>query len=867
MDSNMTRPGPEQMSLPQQVHLDDYLDIIRRRKWVVIAFFVVVVVIVSTFSFISIPVYQATTQIIIEPQSFPVMGMGDAAPKASAEQDYYQTQYNLLMGRGLSLRVIQNLALWKEFQPGESEGSDSAHSGETSGDHISPGIVNWYLANLQITPVGGTRLVNISFLSPSRELSARVADAHALAFIEQNIRLQHSASEQRLDWLKNQIQEQKAKVEASQRALHEYSKANKLMSMEERQNIVSQKLMDLNSALTKAKSERIAKQAQYEQLKAYPLKDENLFLLPEIAQDSVIQSLRSQLFQLKDQKAEMGIKFGPKHPKMIELDLRSSQLQKEISDEVERLRQLIKGELDRAIALEDSAGQALEAQKKVTISTQEKAINYDVLNREAESNQNIYDILLKQAKEIGLASVFDSNNVRIVENAELPLFPVKPKIFLNILLAVVLGLFMGTGLAFFVEYMDNTVKTPQDVQQRLGMTVLGAIPYEKSLKNRSTPALPPSGRPSGKPHQSYYYDAGSRLPARLQLARQGISGQVLLIESATMGEGKTTVLGNLAVSLGKAGLRVLVADCDLNRPALHHLFGASNEGGLSAAMAAILSRDMGSGTLEKCGISDLFSLIALKKYSGRLTVTNNDQAMTSVFQHGRLLHIENQNNPPENRLGSMLLNGGFLTESRLEEALERNRRTGQPLGYILINAGFITQDQLQGPLKLQTEEHLQKLFSWKHGNFVFDPCRVETYENERIYFGEDYTTVIHRLSHTAGGSLFEGEILSRVKSTDHANIHLLPAGEADAVHRDFINVALLAKFLDILKTRFDVILVDAPPILDAANGESISILADGVIFVVKAGHLSMKMLNEAKTRLTETNARIIGAVLNQVAGR
>ena len=219
---------PEQMSLPQQVHLADYLDIIKRRKWVVIAFFVVVVGMVSTFSFMSTPVYKATTQIIIEPQSIPVLGMGDVVSKGSAEQEYYQTQYNLLRGRELSRQVIQELALWKEFRPDESEGSDSPHaskasvlsgfsepasmpdvseaSRETSGDHISPIIVNRYLANLQITPVHGTRLVNISFLSPSRELSTRVADAHAQAFVEKNIKFQHSVSEQRLDWLKDQLQ-------------------------------------------------------------------------------------------------------------------------------------------------------------------------------------------------------------------------------------------------------------------------------------------------------------------------------------------------------------------------------------------------------------------------------------------------------------------------------------------------------------------------------------------------------------------------------------------------------------------------------------------------------------------------------------
>ena len=314
----------------------------------------------------------------------------------------------------------------------------------------------------------------------------------------------------------------------------------------------------------------------------------------------------------------------------------------------------------------------------------------------------------------------------------------------------------------------------------------------------------------------------------------------------------------------RAGLRVLMVDCDLQRPALHHLFGVKNEGGLARAMTQIFSHTIDNGRLDEYSVDDLFFLIALKKRDGQLTITNDTQAMTAAFQNGRLLHIENQNNPVANRLGIMLLRGGFITESQLEEAMERHQRTGQPLGYILINAGYITQDKLQGPLRLQMEEHLQKLFSWKHGSFVFKPGKVETYENERINFSEDYSQIIRRLGHLAGSRLLESEILSRVKSCSEGNVYVLPAGMAPSTSNGHVNLALLAKYLDILKQRFDVVLMDTPPLLDAAGAAPLCALADGVIFVVKAGHLSVKVLNEAKTGLSEAKANIIGAVLNEV---
>ena len=862
---------------PPQVHLTDYINIIRRRKWTVILFFLFVVGLVALFSFMSTPVYKASTQIIIEEQLSPFIGAGNQAANNFKQQDYYQTQYNLLRSRSLAYKVIKDLELWKNFDTGETGNLNASISsiGSTekntpdkhdSNSQIDPMIVNWYLSNLQITPVRGSRLVDVGFMSTSPELAARIVSSHAQAFIEKNIQTQKSAAQQALDWLKTQLQDQKASLEASQRAIYEYKKANNIVSLEQRENIVSQKLMELNSALTKAKTERLTKEAVYNQLKNFSVNHEGIFSISEISRDKVIMDLRSQILQLKAERSEMGNKFGPNYPNMIDPDLKIKHLGEEINGEVQRLRATIKGDMDRAVALEKSIQKTLDDQKQAAMAISEKAINYDVLQQQAESNQHIYDILLKQAKEISLTSVMDTSNVRIVDNAEIPVFPVKPRIFLNILLAVVLGLFMGTGLAFFREYMDNTVKIPEDVPRRLGMPVLGAIPYDKSLNKRKTPAL--SHDTSGKGElvvRGYpLYDIASRLPAAVQLMEQETSGQVLMMESAVMGEGKTSVLAHLGTSLAKAGLRVLMVDFDLHRPALHHILGVENKEGLVTLMSRVLAHKISVGDLAEYSMDDLFFLIGLKKQSGELIVTSQTQAMTAVFQDGRLLHLQNRDNPKANRLGSMLLRGGFITKDQLEDALERHQRTGQPLGYILINAGYMTQDKLQGPLRLQMEEHLQKLFSWKHGSFNFTPGRAELYENEKICFGEDYKQIIRRLGHVSGSRFLEKNIFSRLITVNEGNACVMTAGTAPPNWNGQVNLPLTAKFFDILKRRFDVILVDMPPVLDITGSAPMCALADGVIFVIKAGHMSVKILNQAKTGLSQANANIIGAVLNQV---
>lgn len=876
-----------------QIHLSDYIAILKKRKRIIIIFALVLVSMVTVISLISTPLYEATVTMIIERQPYPVNNAEATANMDIREQEFFQSQYDLLQSRSLALKVIEDFELWKDFHPSlvlkvtkafqslmpskfnragvekttRSEAAYPSVQGKAWPVDIEKSdVIDWYLDNLKVKPVKGSRLIDVSFMLPSAEKAARVANAHAHAFIERSTQTRLSSA-RGLTWLVTQIQEQKKKMEDSQRALQAYKKASSTVSFEDRLNIVSQQLLDLSVSLTKAQSERTAKQTVYEQLKSFSVGNENIFSLPEVAQDSIILNLRNQLIQLKAKRLELASNYGPKHPKIIDLDSRITQTEQEIAGEVKRLSRAIKADLDRAIANEKAIKRNLDAQKNAAQSVNEKSSEYEVLKQESQSNQQIYDTLIKQAKEIGLASALDNINISIIDEAEVPLDPAKPNILLNILLSIVLSIFMGPFVAFFFEYMDRTVKTPGDVFRRTGMTVLGAVPFYRSAREKKDSLLMWDN--SYMPKKKRPYELGEMaihfIPS-LPLLHQEAQGRALFIQSAVSGEGKTTVLANCAIGLARSGLRVLMIDADTINPSLHTYFGIGDESGLVQSMERILSQKIQDGSLNRLSVDDLFFLIGLKKLSGNLTITNVPQAVVAVFEEGRLLHLQSQDGPLTNRLGTMLVRGGLLSESQLEEAIEVNVRTGKPLGYVLINAGFLTQEKLQGPLKLQIEEHLQKVFSWKQGTFAFEPMDQKICGDEKIYFGEDYSPIIRRLGRFAGNPFIEGEIFSKILTLKEQNLSLLPSGGVVINLNGPAYLTLFEKFLEILKRRCDIIFIDNPPLLDLPASAVLSSVGDGVIFVVKAGNLPDKKINDAVSCLHEAKSTVTGMVLNQVAG-
>ncbi len=878
----------------QEIHLTDYLHIVWKRKWLVITSFLILVSLVTFQTFNTKPVYKATNKILIERQFRPEATIESAMSREDPNIEYYKTQHNLLVSENLALRVIKKLELWNDStfhsvddtdvltdtsdlsdSTVHSKNINSTDAVKQSESENATSMVGWYLSNLNIEQIKGSQIFNISFTSTLPEVAQGVANSHAHTFIEQNIQTQYKDFQQSLNWLNVQIEEQKKKVEASERSVHEYKKDKGIVFIGEQDDIISRKLAELNNILIQASAKRIERQTAYDQLDSFSLDKESIFSLPEIKDDSVIQKLRSRLTDLNARKIEMSSMYRSKHPKIMEINSSVKPLEQEITNEVQRVRNTIKAELDRAIAFENSIKEALDEHKNVTLSFNEKNINFNVLQREAQSTQNIFDILLRQASEVNAISSTRRSNVRIVDEALLPTKPIRPKKTINILLSVVFGLAFGFGAAYFVEYMDKSVKTPEDVSRRLGMNVLGMVPLDKELKKgRTTLVLSLSEDESNYYKENvssrgyYQHDISTNIIPSSTLMQPRLFGHVIMVESTTAGEGKSTVLARSAINLARGGLRVVMVDADVHRPSLNKIFKLNGSGGkgLTKTMSNIINQKLQNGTLDQYSLDDLFFLINLKKQSGKLTIINDNQSMTAIFDKGNLFHLQNDGNIRiANRLGTMLLRGGFITEDQLKDALERNNQTGQPLGYILLNAGYLNQTELKGPLKLQMEEHLQKLFSWKQGTFTFMQENVTFYKDKKINFREDYLPLIKRLGLMGGSRFLENEVLSCLQSLDEPNLSILPAGTGNLRYGGMRYFMLILKFLDILKQHFDVVLVDAPPLLDTMNGfKPLFPFVDGVIFVIKQGHASIKDINEAISRMKESNTKIIGVVMNQI---
>jgi uncharacterized protein involved in exopolysaccharide biosynthesis/Mrp family chromosome partitioning ATPase len=854
-----------QPPLASDTHLSDYLEILIRRKWMILILFVVIVAGVTTASLLATPQYKAAAQLLLTGQPTPMNPLGETPRRVPEINLYHQTQVNLLKSRSLARTVIDELGLRERFTQDASATPTPTDPAPTEAE-ADGAIINRYLKNLEILPVRNSSLVNVTFTGSNAELITRIVNKHAKAAIQNAIQDRKQQAMNALDWLKSQISRQKKEVENAQRAIYDFKKQHNALSLEDNQIIYSQELQELNSALTRAKSDRIAKQATYLQLQEILTKRQDILQMSELSEDPVIQNLRNQLVSLMSQKIEWGTKFGPKHPKMIELDSGINQLNQEIMKEKQRLMKAMKSDLDRAVAVEGTIVKSLARQKEIAMSLGEQAIEHDVLKQQAESSQEIYDFLLKQSKEVSLSSAIKSSNMHVVDYAEVPTVPVSPNLKLNILLAVFLSLFAGVGLSLFLEYLDNSVKTPMDVALRLGLPVLGMIPFHKAFKgkNGNNPLIEPPTNGNRESLPPTIYHISNRLPDALRSRSEGLFGRVLIVESVTMDEGKSTVIAQMASNLTEAGLRVLLVDCDFQRPSLDRILATSNGGGLGIAIDHIMSRNLTSGTLSEYSMDDLFFLVGLKKRSGRLIVENDEQTMVAFFQNGVLVHIQNKKTMERNRIGTMLLNGGFITVTQLNDALQRHQRTGQPLGYILVNAGYLGREKLRGPLRLQIEEYLQKMFSWKRGRFVFKPGMVHLYENERIFFEEDYSPMINSLGRIERSKFIEKELFSHLLNLRKENLYLLPAGSSYKLIGS-LNHALMNKVFEKLKQHFDVLLVDTPP-LDAASGiESIFPLADGIVVVVKAGHLSVKVLSGALNHLPQD--KIIGTVLNQVKSK
>jgi capsular exopolysaccharide synthesis family protein len=436
-------------------------------------------------------------------------------------------------------------------------------------------LVSAFISRVEVNPVKGSRLVDITFLSTDAKFAALAADALVDEYVDQNLQVKQQDTQNMLDWLVNELANQQQKVQDSEQALAEYREKQNAMSLDDKQNIVLSRLNQVNEAVMRARTARVQKEAQYNQIKTSSGAGTPPDAIPIVAQNPQVQSFKNKLAELQRERVRLSERYGDKHPQIVNVNAALQDTQRQLDLEITKSLQAVKNDYDTALLEEQTLSRNLEAAKADATDLNKKSIGYSVMEREARSNRQVYEALLQREKEVRVANNSRSNNVRVVDHAEVPKGPITPTGSRTWLLAVVIGLSLATAVAYGLDYMNDTIKTPEDVTQRLKVPFLGLVP---SVRNSRHPML----TSSQVPHD--FGEAFRALRTALIAKCSGGGTRIIVVTSAQPLEGKTTTAANIALALAYSGTRVLLVDADMRRPGLHRTLRLTNERGLSQVL-------------------------------------------------------------------------------------------------------------------------------------------------------------------------------------------------------------------------------------------------------------------------------------------
>ena len=603
----------------EETFLGNLWRVVRSRKKIIAAFAVMVVSTVMTASFLMKPRYDAVGRVLFfrEDEGAGVLGFkgpGSSLPEDADERAAINTQIGILESDGLASQVIHDLHL---------------ENGKFDGGKIEPGnedsLVRAFHKNLAISNVRGTRLIEIKFRATDPRLAADVVNYVTKAYVDRNYSSQLYASNQLSQFLLNQLTDLKAKVEESQQKLVDYQNRNGIFGLDDKQNIVTAKLDDLNKELTAAEADRMQKEATY---RLTPSSQPELIAKSE--PDNLVTKLRAQEADLQMQPAQASVQLGPTHPKIRELSNQLAQTRRSIRSEVKRTRERMTNEYRMALERERMLRNALETQKQAADTLNANAIQYNILKRDVDTNRKLYEDLLEKQKELGISATLKLSGLRVIDPAQPPKRPSEPNVPRNFGLSVGFGLVGGVLLAFGLAKMHEPISTLEQAQILSPLPALGVVPLLEGSANQSLvegnvpqtaskPELVSFLQPLSPAAESY-----RALLTSILLSRP-TPPAVIMMTSALPSEGKTTVAMNTAIALARLGRRVLLVDGDLRRPSVHRAMQLTSTIGLTALLSN--SAPFEDAVIRCAELPNLFILTA-----GKVSLPEDTELLVARFK-------------------------------------------------------------------------------------------------------------------------------------------------------------------------------------------------------------------------------------------
>ncbi|HKT54432.1 MAG TPA: polysaccharide biosynthesis tyrosine autokinase, partial [Caulobacteraceae bacterium] len=523
-------------------------------------------------------------------------------------EQFYQTQYGLLKSRSLAQRVVTNLNLADDpaFLPGGRHApaaNDRPARERQAADHL--------LAGLTVNPVRTSQLVQVSYQSQNPAEAAKIANAVGDNFIASNLERRYQASAYARQFLEDRLNQIRSKLEDSERALVAYAASHQIIDMNEgstnpppaqngqpapqpaQQSLPAANLEAMDTALQQAKNARIEAEEHWRQAQST-----SGLGLPEILQSPTIQALQQSKAALQaDYQDKLAI-FKPDYPAMIEIRGKMAEIDRQIAANVAAVKQSVRAQYQTALRQEGMLNGQVDRLKGDVLDLRNRSIQYNIIQREVDTDRTLYDGLLQRYKEVGVAGAVGANNISVIDRASVPTVPFRPRPMFNLAVASLVGLVTGILMAFGIEQLDQSIKSPEEIETKLGLPLLGAIP----LMGRGQTPTAALADPRSALTEAYH-----SLRTALQFSTAEGAPRSLLVTSAGPGEGKSTTAIALARAFARLGRTVLLIDADLRNPSLHRAFAAREGKGLSNVLIGGASLDDAVGPSGQPNLSVLTS--------------------------------------------------------------------------------------------------------------------------------------------------------------------------------------------------------------------------------------------------------------------
>ncbi len=593
------------VELDESLHLRDILRIVLKRKWWIISVALLIFLVAALFTLLQTPIYRATTVIQIDKTAARIVDYRDASSNQesawSDEREFFITQIELLRSKAVAERVMETLRLDLD-KPKIAQATGAERAGQevvVRDDWMGRILSTWRKRRepsvtdvqtldresvlgalrgaLTVEPVRNSRLVKIHVDNSNADLAAKMANTWADGYIKSNLERRLDASSYAKTFLEQQLALIKEKLETSERQLNEYTRQKQIVNVDEKTNLNAQNLTEFSNAVAKAEQERIRTEAAYDETRR------NLDTAKEILDSKSVSLFRENKAKLEAEYQDQLKIYKPGFPKMQQMQAQIEEIDRRIKAETEVIKSSLEGSARGAFlsakAQETQLRARADAAKRNVLDIQDQGIRYNILKREVDTNRELYGGLLQRFKEVGIAGGVGTNNISVADKADVPLFPFKPDLFRNALIGLVLGLMAGIALAFVVEYMDDSIKFPDEVQRFTGMALLGAIP--KVAAKQGAAYLQATADPRSAVAEAY-----RSVRTALQFSTSSGAPRTIAVTSCTKNEGKSTTAFSIAVALSQLGKRVLLVDGDMRNPSLHKMLGTDHAVGLSNLLSS-----------------------------------------------------------------------------------------------------------------------------------------------------------------------------------------------------------------------------------------------------------------------------------------